>query len=204
MLGGSLVLAAGLHRRHGWGIVVIAGVTAMLPDWDGLTLVFGGAAYDRSHRIWGHNLLVAALLGGLAGGGEFLGNLTDRLKRFAAKVSSSLAANPPPSALPTTAFSVQSLVVWFVTGSVASLSHLAVDLVYSGHPHMQDWGLQLLWPFSRHQWAHPIVPWGDVGATVIFVVEMFALYRWPSRAQPIAWLSLTGVCLYVAIRAVTG
>ena len=89
-------------------------------------------------------------------------------------------------------------------GAGASLSHLAADLVYSSHPRMQDWPLRLLWPFSPRDFAFPVVHWGDVGATIIFVVEMFALVRWPTRAQPIACLSLAGVCLYLAIRSVTG
>ena len=202
MLGGTLALGAGLHRRYGWRISVMAGVAGMLPDWDGLTLVIGGAAYDQSHRIWGHNLLVAAILGGLAGCGEYRANLTDRLRRVAARLSPSPAVNSPHSSAPPTASSVVSWAIWFVTGSVASLSHLVVDLVYSGHPHMQNWGLQLCWPFSRREWAYPIVPWGDVGATLIFVAEMFALYCWPSRAKPIAWLTLVSLVTYVGLRAV--
>jgi len=39
MLGITGALAAGLHRRYGWQIVAMAGVTAVLPDWDGLSLL---------------------------------------------------------------------------------------------------------------------------------------------------------------------
>ena len=46
-----------------------------------------------------------------------------------------------------------------------------------------------------------MVAWGDLGATLIFVVEMFALYRWPGRARPIAWLALIAVGAYVAVHA---
>ena len=41
MAGVSLALAAGLHRRHGWGIAAPVGVAAALPDWDRLPSLFG-------------------------------------------------------------------------------------------------------------------------------------------------------------------
>jgi hypothetical protein len=41
------------------------------------------------------------------------------------------------------------------------------------------------------------VPWGDLGATLLFLVEMFALYRWPTRAGAIAWLTLAAALTYV-------
>jgi hypothetical protein len=58
----------------------------------------------------------------------------------------------------------------------------------------------LLWPFSERSWVYPIVPYGDLGATGIFIAEMFALYRWPARATTIAWISLPLVLIYVAAR----
>ena len=90
MLGGTLALAAGLHRRHGWRIAVMADVAAMLPDWDGLTLIFGPAAYDLSHRIWGHNLLVAAVLGGIVGVAECFWNVSDRIRQRLARIVPSI------------------------------------------------------------------------------------------------------------------
>ncbi len=202
MLGGTLTLAAGLHRRHGWRIAVMAGVAAMLPDWDGLTLVLGGAAYDRSHRIWGHNLLVAAAIGGLWGVVECKGDFAGRARRRLDRLAPSLAlihADSSAGGAPKSS----SIVIWLLTGIIASLSHLAVDLLYASHPRMQSWPLQLLWPFSARQFAFPVIHWGDVGATIVFVIEMFALYRWPTRAQPIAWLALVAGGTYLIVRAVT-
>ena len=49
MLGATLALVAGLQRRHGWRIVAMAAVAAVLPDWDGLTIVLGAA--DRTLGI---------------------------------------------------------------------------------------------------------------------------------------------------------
>ena len=58
MVGIDGALALGLQRRHGWQIVALAGVAAVLPDFDGLTILFGIQWYAEGHRLWGHNLLV--------------------------------------------------------------------------------------------------------------------------------------------------
>jgi hypothetical protein len=41
MLGINGALAAGLAPRYGWPIVAMAGAAAVLPDLDGLTILFG-------------------------------------------------------------------------------------------------------------------------------------------------------------------
>jgi hypothetical protein len=82
-------------------------------------------------------------------------------------------------------------------GVVASLSHLAADLVYSGHAKYSDWGLQLLWPFSDRAFVYPMVPWGDIGAAVILSAGMFAMLARPSRVRPIGWTALVAVAAYI-------
>src|SRR4051812_14031901 len=67
MLGGTLALAPGAQRRHGWPVVLMAGLAAPLPDWAGRSLALGPLAYASVLRVWGHNLLAAALAGGLTG-----------------------------------------------------------------------------------------------------------------------------------------
>jgi hypothetical protein len=42
------------------------------------------------------------------------------------------------------------------------------------------------------------VPWGDV--TVLFVGEMFALYRWPRRDRAVAALTLAAGSAYLLVR----
>ena len=63
MLGVTGTLAVGLHRKYGWEIVALAGFVAVLPDWDGLSLLFGAGTFDRVHRTLGHNLPACILLG---------------------------------------------------------------------------------------------------------------------------------------------
>jgi hypothetical protein len=200
MIGANLALAVGLHERYGWRIVGMAAVAGALPDWDGLSLCFGAEAYARAHRVWGHNLLVASTLGLLVGCLEYRFGWGTRLscalaRRTPAATSELLKLRLEPYHRSTAGF-----VVWIAIALAASLSHLLADFFYSGHSTLQTWPLELLWPFSTRGWAYPIVPWGDLGATLIFVGEMFALYLRPRWAQRLAWLTLALVVLYVTLR----
>jgi hypothetical protein len=174
-------------------LVAAAAVAAAVPDWDGLSLAFGAAAYARVHRTWGHNVLVAGITGALVGGAGYLLHRIAPVRRAALR----LRPGPPfPDVIP--AFSAARLTVWAVVGLLAALSHLPADLVYSGHRQMRSWPLQLLWPFSDEGWVWPLVAWGDMTTTLLFIGEMFALYRWPGRSQVIAVLTLLLVHAYVA------
>jgi len=198
MLGTGGALAAGLHRRYGWQIVAMAGVAAALPDWDGISLLFGPVAFDRFHRALGHNLLACSLSGAALAALDYYFDASSRMKRFVGRRLRLFASREDPPIR--SGFSAGGLCVWVVVGTLASLSHLAADLVFSGHAKLSDWGLQLLWPFSDRAWVYPLVPWGDVGTTLIFALGMLAMVRWPSRIQAIAALTLTGVLGYIGTR----
>jgi hypothetical protein len=191
MFGASLALAAGVRRRHGWGLVATAAVAAALPDWDGLSIVFGPTAYASAHRVWGHNLLAAGLGGAVVG---IVGLLTARSAQVRTLLTKPAPLPPPPPASASTA------VVWVLVGILAGLSHLPADVVFNGGAGLSAWPVPLLWPFSRQGWAAPIVPWGDVTVTVLFVGEMFALYRWPRHDRAVAALTLAVGSAYLLIR----
>jgi membrane-bound metal-dependent hydrolase YbcI (DUF457 family) len=200
MVGVNLALGAGLHLRYGWRLAAVAGLAAALPDWDGLSILFGPAAYAEAHRVWGHNLLAASLLGGVVGAWAYglnrAGWFTWIGKRLLpGRASFAARAGSQPRA-------PGSLALWIGTGVVAGLSHLLADFFYSGHGNSESWPLQLFWPFSTRGWAYPILPWGDLGATILFIVEMFLIYRWPARARMIAWGSLAAVVFYVGVRGI--
>jgi hypothetical protein len=199
MLGASLGLAGGFQRTHGWRFIGMAGIAGALPDWDGLSILWGSQAYADVHRVWGHNLLAAGAGGVLVALAEYRFAFFSRVGRWLARLVPGLKA-PATSAPPEAALSFNSSGLWIGMGVLAGFSHLAADFFYSGHREMRTWGLPLLWPFSDRSWAMPTVPWGDVGATLIFIGEMFALYRWPMRARPVAWLTLAAVVTYVGAR----
>ena len=198
MLGVTGTLAAGLHRKYGWEIVALAGFVAVLPDWDGLSLLFGAATFDRVHRTLGHNLLVCVMLGVVVAALEYRYRLARRLKEYAGRrisIFRSKEGSAEPSDL-----HAGGLWLWVVIGVLASLSHLAADLVFSGHEVLSDWGIRLLWPFSDRFWAYPMVSWGDPTVTILFAGGMLAMVRWPSRLQIVAGLTLTCVLAYITIR----
>ena len=100
MCGATLTLALGCHRTQGWGIVAMAACAAALPDWDGASIAFGGFAYAKVHRVWGHNLLVAGGMGALVGGVGYLAHLSTRFRRKVALATARLwrQSNPTTSA----------------------------------------------------------------------------------------------------------
>jgi membrane-bound metal-dependent hydrolase YbcI (DUF457 family) len=202
MVGVNGTLAVGLHRRYAWPIVAMAGVAAVVPDWDGLSILFGARVFDQVHRAVGHNLLVAVLVGAVLAAIEYRYGVALRLKEFAGKWLRMFASEESPPQR--SRFRASELFLWVAVGITASLSHLAGDLVFSGHETLSDWGLKLLWPFSDQVWAYPLVHWGDPGVTLIFVGGMFAMIRWRPRVQGIALLTLILVVGYIALRGALG
>ena len=202
LLGATGAIAVGLHRPYGWPIVAMAGVTAVLPDWDGLSIVFGADVLDRMHRVIGHNLLVCVLLGAAFAAADYRWAMILRVKRWFGRRIRIFAVEDNLPHRP--AFDARDLGIWILVGVLASLSHLAVDLVYSGHAEYSDWGLKLFWPFSDRTFVHPLVPWGDIGAAAILSAGMFAMLARPSRVQPIAGTTLAAVLAYVVVRGIVG
>lgn len=199
MCGATLILAVGCHRTQGWGIAAMAACAAALPDWDGASIAFGGSAYAKVHRVWGHNILVAGGMGALVGGIGYLAHLSTRFRR---KLSLATARFWPRRDLtaPTPVYSGHALLLWCLIGVLAGLVHLPADIVYSGHPEMRSWPVPLLWPFTDQGCVWPLVNWGDITSTLIFVAAMFGVYFWPKRTQLIAVLALAGVLGYICIR----
>jgi hypothetical protein len=154
--------------------------------------------------LWGHNLLAVSILGGLAAALEYRFNLLGRFGRAFVRRFPSLVPGAPASSDPRSEAAGSPLAVWVTMGVLAGMSHLAADVVFSGRRDLTPWEVPVFWPFSSRGWVWPLVAWGDLGATLIFIGEMFALYRWPAQAQRIAALTLTAVLGYVGLRWLMG
>src|SRR5262245_17944787 len=72
MLGATLAVAVGAHRRLGWPAVVLAALAAMFPDWDAMSKHISPQTYQAGHRVWGHNLFAVTLAGIALGGLGYL------------------------------------------------------------------------------------------------------------------------------------
>jgi hypothetical protein len=198
LLGLNGALAAGLHRRHSWRIAAMAAVAAASADWDALPIAFSSALFAAGHRVWGHNLLACIMAGAAIGLIDYRFDLVTRLGR---RITRLLRLKVGADALlARQQFPLGGAAVWVVTAILAALTHLPADIVVSGSETLPVWEVQLLWPFSTRGYAFPMVRWGDIGITLMFIAGMFAMVRWRSRVQLIALLTLVGVAAYLVIR----
>lgn len=198
MLGGGLVLAAGLHRRFGWQLAASAAVCATLPDWDGLTVLFDFSLFDRAHRAWGHGILPCLTVAFCWAALDYRFDLVGRLARLFFRLVR--VDIPPAVCQPRTAQGRGAFFVWLAILAVAALSHPLVDMVFSGAEGLSDWAIQFLWPFSSRGFVRPLVPWGDVGVLVIFFLGVFAMIRWRDRVQTISLATLLSAATYAVAR----
>ncbi len=195
MVGINSAIAAGLHRRHGWQIVALAGFAALLPDWDALTILLGANCFAAGHRLWGHNLLVAGLVAAVVSALAYQVDAPTRVQQWLARRWTMFSIRGPMPDIPRGG---RELALWMVVGVLAAYSHLLMDIFCSVNKDLPDWGVPILWPFARGDWAYPLLPWGNPGATIIFAVGMFAMVAWRNRIRPIAWASLIAVAAYMA------
>jgi len=200
MLGWTLAVAVGGPRKHGWAIAVMAGLAAALSDLDGISLLFGPVAFAHIHRVWAHNILIAALLGLLTGAAGYLSSRSMRVQRGARAVMKRLASDIKMAEPGEKPFVGRDCAAWMAIGTLAGLSHLPADIIYNGNSELPPWPVPLAWPFSERGWELPIVPWGDQVTTVILICEMFCLYFWSNRSQAVAGLTLLAIAAYVGIR----
>lgn len=198
MVGVNGALALGLGRRYGWEIVVWAGVAAVLPDCDGLTILLGPQCYAEGHRLWMHNLLVTGLAAAVFSAIVYQTGTISRIGGWFARHLKM------PDPLPPTERRAANCGLWILVGIAAAYSHLLADVAFSIGRDMPIWGVPLLWPFHAKNYACPLIRWGDIGATVLFAASMFAMLRWPARTQSIAAASLFTVALYVVLRGLCG
>jgi membrane-bound metal-dependent hydrolase YbcI (DUF457 family) len=221
MLGINGALATGLHRRYGWQIVALAGLASLLPDADGLTLFLGLRCYLEGHRIWTHNLLVAGIAAAIVSAVVYEADLFTRIQKWLMKRLGEEKGAPSPlpgrpedghPACTVVAQREPALVsqpapklwLWLAIGILAAYGHLLIDVFYSGGRGLPVWGVPLFWPFSEARYAYPLVTWGDVGGTLIFIASMFAMLRWRAWIQSIAAASLLALAAYMILRGATG
>ncbi|MCL2304713.1 MAG: metal-dependent hydrolase [Planctomycetaceae bacterium] len=198
-LGVDAVLTAGLTRRYGWKLAAMAGVAATLPDWDGLTLLWSVNLFDTAHRCWGHSIIACVLLSALFAVGDYRFDWMNRIGRFFLKHFQGKGMAPDTFVL-RDHFLWSATFVWVAVGVFAGITHLIGDTIVSGHQSLQNWGIKILWPLSDCEVAYPLIPWGDVGVSVVFTLGLFAMLRWQARARSVAAVTLVAVALYVTLR----
>ena len=198
MLGVNGTVAAGLHERHGWKIVAIAGVAAASPDLDGVTWLISNEAFSIGHRVWGHNVLTCLLLGILIGVLDYRFDFVTRVGRHVTRILRLRVAEY--SVVARERWDGRSQRIWVLVAIVATFSQLPADLAVSGTKTLPIWGLKLLWPFSDAEWSFQMVTYNDPGAIFVFIAGMFAMTKWTARSKQIARVTLLLVATYLWFR----
>ena len=198
LLGSYLVLASGANRQFGWQLVAVAGVAAVVPDWDGLTMLYSASLCDVAHRCWGHALAVCLPIAFLMAIFDYRYDFVTRLTRFC--VRRFRVAVDESKLISRSTFHTKGYLAWSLATSVATLSHVCTDMIFSGHANFADWPIKIFWPVSEIGFVFPMVPWGDVGVTIIFFCGLFAMVRWHKMTQRIAILTIATAAVYIVAR----
>lgn len=184
-------LALGMDRRFGWPLVGFAAVASNLPDLDGLPMLLDMARFEAGHRVWCHNVLAIAISSVALSWTqaryrwvEWLGGRLSRWLPVSNSTGNENVSTPGFGILLLVAFSFQ-------------LAHLVCDMVVSGGQGLSDWKVTPWWPVSDQGWVFPLIPWGDVGPTVIMMGAVIVMARWPQRRTSVAWAGLLTLISYM-------
>ena len=199
LVGIHLAFATGMHERYGWPLIAFVGIAANLPDWDGLPMLVDMQSFESGHRVWGHNVFAILLTSLLFAWSQAQFCWIDRigngvLRRFPASDTADTiappSANRPPIVLGTLA----------AVAILAQLSHLPCDMVVSGGRGLSDWAIRPFWPLVRDGYVLPLIPWGDIGPTVILMAGIIGVAKFPSRMRTVSKLSLIALVAYLLAR----
>ncbi len=200
LVGIHCAFATGIHRLVGWRGVAMAGIASNLPDWDGLPMLFDMQRFESGHRVWGHNLLLIAItslvLGFILVRWDLLGNTTNRFNSLASMAQADDDARNPRWRLGETGFIIFAAITLF-----AQVVHLPCDMVVSGGDGLSDWAVKPWWPFSDAAYVYPLIPWGDVGPTIILMAGVVIIAQRRSHLSLTSLLTIITLCGYLMVRA---
>jgi len=196
LVGIHFAFATGLHRFVGWRGVVMAGFASNLPDWDGIPMLFDMHRFESGHRVWGHGILSIVLSSFLVGFIQFrwdwIGCVANWFRGILPKTTIDTAPQNTQSHI--------SILVFATIGMCAQLLHLPCDMVVSGGNGLSDWPTQPWWPFSSAAYVYPLIPWGDIGPTVILMAGIIAIAKRKSHLSQTSWLTIVTLCVYLVVR----
>lgn len=177
----------------------MAGVASNIPDWDGIPMLFDMQRFESGHRVWGHGILSiilsSFLLGFLQIRWDWIGCVANWLRNALPKFG---VADAPRN----TDWLVGGIggLVFASIGVCAQLLHLPCDMVVSGGNGLSDWSIQPWWPFSNAAYVYPLIPWGDIGPTIILMVGVIAIAKRNSGLSQTSWLTIAALCGYLFVR----
>lgn len=207
LIGIQLAMATGRERVWGWQAVALAGLMSNAPDWDGLPMLVDMARFERGHRVWGHNvfaiLFTAFVVAVVVSRRDWIGTCGKWLARRCGSRGHSHPASVAATAAAAGRLTIRDrplcFLPAFVTGCVAQLIHLPCDVVVSGGHGLTDWEVRPWWPVSNVGYVYPMIPWGDVGPTLILMAGAIAIARrgWGRGTATPAAATLAALLLYL-------
>ncbi len=199
LVGIHFAFATGLHRFVGWRGVAMAGVASNIPDWDGIPMLFDMQRFESGHRVWGHGILSiilsSLLMGFIQIRWDWIGCAANWIRR-----------NLPRTAIAAAPQNTEWLIggvgglVFASIGICAQLLHLPCDMVVSGGNGLSDWAIQPWWPFSSAAYVYPLIPWGDIGPTVILMAGIISIAKRNSHLTQTSSLTIVTLCGYLIVR----
>jgi membrane-bound metal-dependent hydrolase YbcI (DUF457 family) len=198
LIGIHSALALGLQRRVGWSAVACAGAASMLPDWDGLPMLFDMARFEPGHRVWGHSLVVMAATSLLLAIVFVRWDLIGKWAARCAKRIHLLSGTPDgPSSLHWGGMTIASA---FVIAFVAQGMHIPCDMVVASGQGLANWPVQPWWPLSRNGYAYPMIFWGDPSVTVILMAGLIVVAHRRRNVCLISSATLGILIAYLVVR----
>lgn len=196
LVGIHAAIAVGAHQRFGWAFVALAGIASNLPDWDGLPMLFDMARFEHGHRVWGHNLLSIALSSLIVAALQYRFHW---IEAVAARFKSYL---PKEGTIERSRIGVPLIMLFLICVAV-QIIHLPCDMVVSGGNGLSDWRIKPFWPISDVGYVYPLIPWGDIGPTIIMMCGVLAMAKYPQKLPLQSIVTLTILCCYLLIRGWT-
>lgn len=194
MVGILGAMALGLHKRFGWRIVAFAAVVSNVPDLDGLPMLFDMERFESGHRVWGHNFLLIVATSIFLGWTQARFEWIQRIGTYAIKfLPSEVKRSQPSWYLPI------PLLVFIFVGIGVQVLHLVCDMVVSGGQGLSNWPVKPFWPIWQIGYIYPLIPWGDVGPTVIMMAGIIGIAKF-GRDQFVAILTLIFLVTYLFFR----
>jgi len=183
--------SVGLHSRFGWTAVVFVAVASNLPDLDGIPMLFDMERFEVWHRVLGHNVFSILLTSAFI---AFLQHRFRWIERISSRMGHLLPSGStvePPDSVPNIQFANL-----FLMSICFQCVHLVCDITVSGGSGLSNWLVKPFWPVNDAGFVVPLIPWGDIGPTIIMMLGVIAIAK-VKNVNRTAILTLVLLCIYM-------
>jgi hypothetical protein len=196
LVGVHLAIASRCFRLWSWRAVALAAVMSNAPDWDGVPMLFDMGRFEHGHRVWGHNLpvilLVSVAVAMILSQWDLIGAIG---KRISGKFGSATIISDPLDGQNLLGFAAA-----LTTAFVSQAMHLPCDMVVSGGGGLSHWHVKPFWPIADNGYVYPLIPWGDIGPTIIMMAGLIVMAKRQRNLAVTAAGSLATVIVYMLAR----